>query len=156
MMRATGCDGVVVGRGCLGRPWLFRDLAEIFAGNEPPNPPNFGEVAEVMLEHARLLSAWMGERLGIRNFRKHATWYTKGFPDSARLRGQLIQIETFDQLKEILGEVDPNLYFPVVAMRVPRGKSGGRQKVALPDGYRDQIGDDTAPGPEAEILTSGG
>jgi len=156
MMRTTDCDGVVVGRGCLGRPWLFRDLSEIFAGREPPNPPNFGEIAEVMLDHARLLASWMGERLGVRNFRKHATWYTKGFPESARLRGRLIQIETLEQLETILGEVDPDLYFPVVAMRVPRGKSGGRQRVALPEGYRDQVGDDSPPGANAELLISGG
>ena len=66
MMRHTGCDGVVVGRGCLGRPWLFGDLAAVFDGREPPDPPRFGEVARTMLSHARLLSEWMGERLGVR------------------------------------------------------------------------------------------
>ena len=56
MMRGTGCDGVIVGRGCLGRPWLFRDLADVFDGREPEDPPDFGGVVDVMLEHARLLA----------------------------------------------------------------------------------------------------
>src|SRR6185295_4853158 len=59
MMRTTGCDGVVVGRGCLGRPWLFRDLADVFEGREPQDPPDLGGVVDVMLEHARLLTAWI-------------------------------------------------------------------------------------------------
>ena len=102
MMRETGCDGVVVGRGCLGRPWLFGDLAAVFAGREPADPPRFGEIARTMLKHATLLAEWMGEPLGIRNFRKHATWYTKGFPSSARLRGRLIATERLSELEEIL------------------------------------------------------
>jgi len=156
MMRATGCDGVVVGRGCLGRPWLFRDLACVFDGAEPPNPPRFGEVARVMVEHAKLLTEWMGAPFGARNFRKHATWYTKGFPQSARLRDRLIAIESVDELEAILAEVDPELLFPVAAMRARRGKRGGVQRVVLPEGYRQQVDDDTPPGAEAEALASGG
>ncbi len=156
MMRDTGCAGVVVGRGCLGRPWLFRELAEVFNGREPANPPHFGEVAKVMLEHARLLSAWSGERYGMRSFRKHATWYTKGFPGSTRLREDLIRIETVEELAKILGEADPTAPFPACAMRVPRGKRGGRQKVMLPEGYLDDLEDDTPPGAAAEDPSSGG
>jgi nifR3 family TIM-barrel protein len=156
MMRETGCDGVVVGRGCLGRPWLFGDLASVFEGREPADPPCFGEVARLMCEHARLLADWMGEPLGVRNFRKHATWYTKGFPGSARLRGRLIAIETLADLAKVLGEADAETPFPVVAMRAKRGKSAGRQKVALPDGYRSQQDDDRPPGADAEVLVSGG
>lgn len=156
MMRQTGCDGVVVGRGCLGRPWLFGDLAAVFAGREPADPPRFGEVARTMLAHASLLSEWMGERLGIRNFRKHATWYTKGFPGSARLRGRLIAIERLSELEEILAEPDPETEFPVVGMRAQRGKGGGRQRVALPEGYREQVHDDQPPGADAEQPVSGG
>ena len=156
MMRQTDCDGVVVGRGCLGRPWLFGDLADVFDGREPDDPPRFGEIARVMLEHARLLSEWMGESLGVRNFRKHATWYTKGFPGSARLRGRLIAINTLADLEVILAEADADSEFPVVAMRAQRGKSAGRQNVALPENYRSQVDDDHAPGAEAEILVSGG
>jgi nifR3 family TIM-barrel protein len=150
MMGQTGCAGVVVGRGCLGRPWLFRDLADVFAGREPLDPPAFGEVARVMLDHARRLAAWMGPETGVRNFRKHATWYTKGFAGSARLREALIRIETLAELEKILAEVDPDLPFPPSAMRVPRGKSGGRQRVALPEGYLDDPSDDTPPAAELD------
>jgi nifR3 family TIM-barrel protein len=150
MLRETGCDGVVVGRGCLGRPWLFRDLSDVFAGREPADPPDFGEVARIMLEHARRLAAWMGERLGVRNFRKHATWYTKGFPGSTRLRQRLIRIESLAELEEILADTDPRVAFPPSAMRVPRGKSGGRQRVVLPDGYLDDRENATPPAAELE------
>jgi nifR3 family TIM-barrel protein len=154
MMRETGCDGVVVGRGCLGRPWLFRDLADVFAGCEPQDPPRFGEVARVMREHARRLAEWMGERFGVRNFRKHATWYTKGFPGSARLRDALIRIESLAQLDEILAGADADERFPPSAMRLPRGKRGGRQKVALPEGYLDDLADATPPAAELAEATA--
>jgi nifR3 family TIM-barrel protein len=156
MMRETGCDGVVVGRGCLGRPWLFRDLADVFAGRSPQNPPRFGEVMQTMREHARLLVQWSGERHGMRAFRKHATWYTKGFPGSARLRGELIQLDTLEDLDRILSHADPELDFPPRAMRLARGKSSGTQRVALPEGYLEAREDDSPPGPEAEEAFSGG
>jgi nifR3 family TIM-barrel protein len=158
MLRETGCDGVVVGRGCLGRPWLFRDLADVFAGRAPRHPPCFGGVAEVMREHARALAAWLGEARGVRDFRKHATWYTKGFPGSARLRDALIRIETLAQLDEVLAGADPRTPFPRAALRVPRGKSGGRQRVALPEGYLDDLEDATPPAAElacAEAVSGG-
>ena len=154
MMRATGCDGVVVGRGCLGRPWLFGDLAAVFAGERPPDPPNFGEVIETMRTHARLLCGWVGERNGIRDFRKHATWYTKGFPGSTKMRDKLIRIDSLAELDTILDEGDPELAFPPSAMRVKRGKKGGRQKVQLPEGFREDL-DDATP-PEAEDPGDGG
>jgi nifR3 family TIM-barrel protein len=156
MMRTTGCDGVVVGRGCLGRPWLFRDLADVFAGRQPENPPHLGQIADIMIEHAKRLTGWCGEHSGIRAFRKHATWYTKGFPGSARLRAQLTRASTLSELSTILGEVNREEPFPPTAMRVPRGKSGGAQKVVLPDGYLDHLDDDAPPGPEAETAISGG
>ena len=158
MMRSTGCAGVVVGRGCLGRPWLFRDLADVFAGRQPHNPPAFGEVASIMLEHARLLCEWSGESRGMRDFRKHSTWYTKGFPDSARMRHKLIQIESLQQLADILGEGDALAPFPAGAMRIPRGKRGGRRRVVLPDGYLDDLQDTTPPMEDAASLdaVSGG
>ena len=156
MMRETGCDGVVVGRGCLGRPWLFRDLADVFSGREPENPPQFGEVRVVMLDHARRLVDWFGERLGLLSFRKHATWYTKGFPGSARWRSLLIQIHTIGDLEKALADVPADLQFPPEAMRVKRGKKGGRQRVALPDGYLDDRDTSTPPGAEAETADSGG
>ena len=158
MMRQTGCAGVVVGRGCLGRPWLFRDLADVFRGREPADPPRFGEIAAIMQDHAQRLADWLGERLGARNFRKHATWYTKGFPGSTRLRDELIRIENLDELRSILERVDPDLAFPPGAMRLPRGKRGGRQKVALPAGYLDDLADATPPSAELAdtVAVSGG
>jgi nifR3 family TIM-barrel protein len=158
MMRETGCAGVVVGRGCLGRPWLFRDLADVFAGREPEDPPVLGEVARVMLDHAERLAGWMGERFGARNFRKHATWYTKGFPDSTRLRDELIRIESLADLRAVLERIDPGVPFPPHAMRLPRGKRGGTQRVVLPDGYLDDLADATPPAAELAVAeaVSGG
>jgi nifR3 family TIM-barrel protein len=156
MMRGTGCDGVVVGRGCLGRPWLFRELAQVFAGREPDEPPRLGEIAHLMLEHAELLAAFLGERAGVRSFRKHATWYTKGFAGSARLRARLVAAERLDELAALLTEVDRDEPFPPTALRVPRGKHGGRQRVALPDGFLALRDDATPPPPDAEDPASGG
>jgi nifR3 family TIM-barrel protein len=156
MMRETGCDGVVVGRGCLGRPWLFRDLADVFDGREPSDPPALGGVIEVMLEHARLLAEWVGEPQAMRAFRRHSSWYTKGFRGSARLRAQLMQIDTLAELEAALAELDRAEPFPPSAMRVARGKSAGTQTVSLPDGYLDDLEDASPPCAEAEDMTSGG
>jgi nifR3 family TIM-barrel protein len=156
MMRTTGCDGVIVGRGCLGRPWLFRDLADVFEGREPQDPPRLGEIGEIMEEHATRLAAWFSEAPAMRAFRRHATWYTKGFRGSARLRQQIMSVETLDDLRAAISSLDVNLPFPPTAMRVPRGKSAGTQKVSLPEGYREQLDDDTPPGAAAEDATSGG
>jgi len=156
MMRTTGCDGVIVGRGCLGRPWLFRDLADVFAGREPRNPPDFGEVLDVMLEHARLLCGWVVERNAIRMMRKFTSWYTKSFPGGAALRPRLMRAETLADLREIAASVDRSVPFPPEGMRVKRGKTSRQQKVALPDRYLEDLEDDTPPEAGAEILASGG
>ena len=156
MMRETGCDGVVVGRGCLGRPWLFRDLADVFDGREPAAPPGLGEVIDVMLEHAALLSGWVGEAHAMRSFRRHATWYTKGFRGSAKLRGALMKVSTLAQLRDALAYADRDEPFPETAMRVPRGKTSGTQTVALPEGYLANLDDATPPCADAEVALSGG
>jgi nifR3 family TIM-barrel protein len=156
MMRTTGCDGVVVGRGCLGRPWLFRDLADVFAGREPQDPPDFGGVIDAMLDHARLLAAWMGPEPAMRAFRKHSSWYTKGFPGSAALRQKLMHVESLAAMDAVLEGIDRTMPFPPEAMRVPRGKTAGTQKVALPEGYLDELDSDRRPSPEAETADSGG
>jgi nifR3 family TIM-barrel protein len=156
MMRSTGCDGVIVGRGCLGRPWLFRDLADVFAGREPENPPDFGGVISAMLEHARRLTAWLGEAGAMRAFRKHSSWYTKGFRGGAALRERLMRVTTLPELESVLATADGGQPFPAEAMRVPRGKTAGRQTVALPEGYLDDLEDATPPGVEAEAADSGG
>ncbi len=156
MMRQTGCDGVIVGRGCLGRPWLFRDLADVFDGREPQDPPRLGEVRRVMLEHAERLASWFGERMALRSFRRHATWYTKCFRGSAELRDKLMRIETLADLQSALGGVDSEQPFPPNAMRVPRGKGSGTQVVSLPHGYLDDRLDATPPSADAEDAFSGG
>jgi nifR3 family TIM-barrel protein len=156
MMRATGCDGVVVGRGCLGRPWLFRDLAAVMSGHEPPNPPRLGEIAGIMREHATLLAGWLGEASALRSFRRHSTWYTKGFRGSAAIRQQAMQLSSLAELDRLLETFDQDEVFPPSAMRVTRGKSAGTQTVSLPHGYLEQLGDATPPGADAEDAFSGG
>lgn len=156
MMRRTGCAGVIVGRGCLGRPWLFRDLAAVFDGRHPDDPPCFGEVCDTFLEHARRLCEWFGERRGARMSRRQATWYTKGFPGSARLRAKLTRVDTLAEIREHLADVDRGARFPPDAMRVSRGKSAGTQRVSLPDGYLDDLTDDTPPVAAAGVGGDGG
>lgn len=154
MMRQTGCDGVIVGRGCLGRPWLFGDLASVFRGEAPPNPPNLGEVCETMRKHAVLLCQWMGEGPAIRSFRRHTSWYTKGFRGSAVARSRFMQVRTLLELDEVIATLDPLEAFPPQSMRVPRGKTAGTQVVSLPDGYLEHL-DDATP-PEEEDHVEGG
>jgi len=142
MMRQTGCDAVIVGRVCLGRPWLFRDLSDVFNGRDPQDPPNFGEVLEITFAHARRLADWFGERPAMHSFRRHASWYTKGFRISSEIRAALMRVETVAQLTELFRDVDRGQPFPPSAMRVVRGKATGTQKVALPLGYLDNLEDD--------------
>ena len=142
MMRQTGCDGVIVGRGCLGRPWLFRDLNDVFNGREPVDPPHLGEVLDIMFAHARKLAGWFGERLAMHSFRKHASWYTKGFRMMSQVRADLMRVETVAQLEQLFSSVDLEQAFPPSAMRVVRGKATGTQKVALPIGYLKDLEDD--------------
>lgn len=154
MMRGTGCAGVIIGRGCLGRPWLFQELADVFEGREPSPPPNLGRVVEVMLDHARRLMDFFGPDHGMRQMRKWCGWYTKGFRGSARLRQRLHRIESFEELRALLAQLDPSEPFPDAALRVSRAKGGRTQKVSLPENYLDDRDDDTPPrGPrtEAEI-----
>lgn len=156
MVQETGCDGVAVGRGCLGRPWLFRDLADVFAGREPQAPPTFGEVADLMVEHAQMLVDWFGERQAMLSFRKHGGWYTRGFPSSARLRDRLMRVQHFPELEEALADIDREEPFPEHGHLVRRGKRSGTQKVVLPEGFWDDIDDPTPPDAESEQPISGG
>ena len=136
MMRGTGCDGVVVGRGCLGRPWLFGDLAAAFEGREVPDPPPLGRTVEVMLRHADLTVEWLGdERVALRGFRKHALWYLTGYPVGASTRRRLSQVATMAELRSLLGRMDPALTMRPGSMRTPRSHNGGPRPVALPEGW---------------------
>src|SRR5262245_7967453 len=156
MMRQTGCDGVIVGRGCLGRPWLFRDLADVFEGRDPVNPPGFGQVLDIMFRHARLMADWFGERLGIVAFRRHTSWYTKGFRMTSELRAGAMRVDSFEGLLRLFEIADRNQPFPPSAMRVIRGKTTGVQKkVSLPEGYLEDLGHATPP-EEFEDVGDGG
>ena len=139
MVEQTGADGVVVGRGCLGRPWLFRELAAAFSGAGEPGAstlPRLGAVAATMLRHAELLSRHMGEERGCKEFRKHVSWYLKGFPAGGELRRDLALVSTLGELEQLLGRLDPDATFPVAELGTPRGRQGSpRKKVALPDGW---------------------
>lgn len=145
MMRETGCDGVIVGRGCLGRPWLFGELAALFEGREPAPPPRFGEIVRVMEEHALALSELFGPDRGVWQMRKWCSWYTKGFQGSASIRGRLARMQSLEEMRTVLAEVDPETPFPLHVLRVNRAKRNGTQRVRLPEGYLDNLDDDTPP-----------
>ena len=156
MVRETGCDGVIVGRGCLGRPWLFADLAAAFAGQALQERPALGEVAEVMRRHAELLGEWLGEERGCVEFRKHIAWYLKGFRAGSAIREQLGTVSSYAALDDLLGQLDPTEPYPVDQLGIPRGRQGSPRRVALPDGWlrdRELMG---ALDPAAEDATSGG
>lgn len=155
MVERTGCDGVVVGRGCLGRPWLFRDLVDVFAGREPEEPPNLGEVGQIMIRHAELLVGHFGEKYGINLFRKHPSWYLKGFPAGPAIRDAMARVGSVDELASLVGQLDPTIPFPEDAHRMVRGHSHGPRPVRLPHGFLDsRSGDRLAPG--ADQVVSGG
>ena len=155
MMARTGCDGVVVGRGCLGRPWLFRDLADRFAGRPLHADPTLGDVAAMMREHLRLLSDAFGEDHGPRDFRKHVSWYLTGFPVGGERRRALGQISSATELDELLSELDLTASFPEAARRMPRGHTNGPRPVTVPEGWFDDV-DDPTPPEGADVLVSGG
>ena len=155
MMRRTGCDGVVIGRGCLGRPWLFGDLTAALARQPQPPAPTSGEVARVMIRHAGLLVDHFGDRVGLSLFRKHPSWYLKGFAAGPRMRDALARVESVDGVEEILSRWDPDLPFPEEAHRMVRGHSHGPRPVRLPHGFLDHRRGDRL-GREAEQVVSGG
>ena len=138
MVETTGCAGVVVGRGCLGRPWLFRDLAAAFAGERVATLPTLGEVAAMMRRHCELLAGLMGEERGCIEFRKHVSWYLKGFAAGGEMRRSLGMISSLGELDRLLAGLDPDEPFPVSELGAPRGRQGSpRQRVALPEGWLD-------------------
>lgn len=136
MMRQTGVDGVVIGRGCLGRPWLFRDLADAFAGRHAQTLPNLGEVTRMLRRHAELLVGLSDELHGLSDLRKHMAWYFKGFPVGGELRHRLGMVASFAELDDLLSQLDPDVSFPTSELGSPRGRQGApRARVALPDGW---------------------
>src|SRR5665811_1853909 len=156
MVEHTGCDGVVVGRGCLGRPWLFRDLAAAFGGEHVTALPSLGEVMAMMRRHAELLAQHMGEERGSVEFRKHIAWYLKGFRAGGSLRNQLSLISSLGALDDLLAGLDPAEPYPVAELGTPRGRQGSPKRVTVPDGWLDTREMSGAMDAAAEDGTSGG
>jgi nifR3 family TIM-barrel protein len=169
MMRETGVDGVVVGRGCLGRPWLFGDLQKAFDEfkRDPDSnkaidliQPNLGEVADAFKRHAELLVEYFeSEEHACRDIRKHVAWYFKGYPVGGEFRAKLAQVESLAHMDEILGELDRQLPYPGEGAEGPRGRLGGVKSCSLPDKWlesRELVGDDRTMLLEAELNVSGG
>ncbi len=169
MMKQTGVDGVVVGRGCLGRPWLFADLENAFRSYlENPNAninysqvqPNLGEVADAFRKHAELLVEFFGDELrACRDIRKHVAWYFKGYPVGGSLRAALASVETLTHMDELLGTLDRSMPYPGDEAEGPRGRAGGMKSCALPEHWLDsrELGDSArASLLEAELSVSGG
>ena len=176
MVEHTGVDGVVIGRGCLGRPWLFADLQAAFAGGSAqalpalggsaeappavggfaPVLPALGEVAAIMSRHAHLLVDALGdERHGCADFRKHVAWYLKGFPVGGDLRRSLAMVSSLAELDDLLARLDPAVPFPAESLGQPRGRINPPGKVSLPYGWLESRDDDTVP-EGAEMENSGG
>ena len=156
MMNETGCDGVVIGRGCLGRPWLFGDLADALAGRPARPSPNLGEVAAVMHQHAVLLAAHMGEDLAMRDFRKHTAWYLTGYPVGGEFRRQFAMIASLSQLEDLIADLDGSLILVDGGERIRRGHTNGPIRVVLPQGYLDHLDDLTVPDDGHVMALSGG
>ena len=155
MMAETGCAGVVVGRGCLGRPWFFGQLADAFAGRPVRPEPTMGEVAVIATEHARLLTDAIGEDRALLMMRKHLSWYLTGYPVGPEARRRLVAVSTLAELDDRFAELDPTVTVdPEIANR-PRGTRSGPFDVVVPDGWVD---DQSATPPEAgaDALVSGG
>ena len=165
MMATTGCDGVVIGRGCLGRPWLFGDIVAAVNGAPVPGPRRLGDVVDVMAEHVRLLSAHFGTDdsgvdRGVRDFRKHTSWYLTGFPVGGEMRARLATSSTVTEVDDLLGElVDKHgrdLSVVEGGERIRRGKTNGPIRVVLPDGYLTRLDDLTVPDDDDVMALSGG
>ncbi len=138
LVAQTGCDGVVVGRGCLGRPWLFADLAAAFAGSPQRVRPGLGEVAATLRRHAAYLVDFYGDQSrGCRDIRKHIAWYLKGFPAGAAMRQDLALVDSLAGLDRLLARLDHDAPWPGADAEGPRGRAGTPKRVVLPDGWLD-------------------
>ena len=157
MVGRTGCAGVVIGRGCLGRPWLFRDLADAFAGRQTQTLPSLGEVASMVYRHAELLAELYGEKYGLTDLRKHMAWYFKGFGVGGELRRSLAMVSGLAELADLLGRLEADQPYPVSELASPRGRQGTpREKVVLPYGWLEstELGDEDLSAAESDA--SGG
>ena len=102
MSNQTGCDGFMIARGAQGNPWIFRQILHYFETGEKLEKPTLDEVADMILRQAKMMLEFKGEYIGIREIRKHAAWYTSGYPNSSRLRESINGVETFDKLEELM------------------------------------------------------
>ncbi|MFT2816496.1 tRNA dihydrouridine synthase DusB [Leifsonia sp. A12D58] len=157
MMSETGCDGVVVGRGCLGRPWLFGDLAAAFDPESHQGEgliqPNLGVVAQTFRRHAELLTEFFdSEERGCRDIRKHVAWYFKGYPVGGDLRASMATVQSLAQLDDLLGQLDADQPYPGIGAEGPRGRAGTPKKPALPENWLNSRELD---GVQRENLTEG-
>jgi nifR3 family TIM-barrel protein len=138
MVDETGCDGVVVGRGCLGRPWLFGDLAAAFRGETVKAMPSLGEVAVAFRRHAELLVEFFeSEEHGCRDIRKHVAWYFKGYPIGGDVRSGLAMASSLQEIDDLLAQLDWAAPYPGADAEGPRGRAGHAKRTALPDGWLD-------------------
>ncbi|MFJ6652418.1 tRNA dihydrouridine synthase DusB [Microbacterium sp. NPDC091313] len=164
MMAETGCDGVVVGRGCLGRPWLFGDLARELGGPDAraaaPVDATLGFVARAFRRHAELLVEFFDdEGRGCRDIRKHVAWYFKGYPVGGDLRAQLATASSLSEIDDLLAQLDLGAPYPGAAAEGQRGRAGTPKRPALPEGWLDsrEMGEAASRElAEAELETSGG
>lgn len=140
MMAETGCDGVVVGRGCLGRPWLFGDLARALGGpgaaSGAPVDATLGFVAQAFRRHAELLVEFFDdEGRGCRDIRKHVAWYFKGYPVGGDTRAKLATVSSLAEIDELLATLELDAPYPGSAAEGQRGRAGTPKRPALPDGW---------------------
>ncbi len=161
MVEQTGCDGVVVGRGCLGRPWLFSDLAAAFSGSDARVRPTLREVAATLRRHAAYLVDFYDgdERRACRDIRKHIAWYLKGFPAGPTLRNELALVESLQALDDLVGGLDLDAPWPGEPAEGPRGRAGSPRVVALPENWlasRELDEAQRAAVGQAELSVSGG
>ena len=143
MIRHTGCDGVVIGRGCLGRPWLFGDLIDVFNGRPAPPSRPLGVVIDVMADHGRMLaehhgrSGGNGEFTAMRDFRKHTAWYFTGYPVGPEVRRNFAQVSSLAELDDLLAPLDRTITVVEGGETIRRGHTNGPIKVSLPAGFLD-------------------
>ena len=139
MVRQTGVDGVVVGRGCQGRPWLFGDLMNAFEGSDARHKPGMAEVSAAVYRHAELLvDTFDDENKALRDIRKHMAWYFKGYVVGGDLRAKLACVPTLEVLRELLDQLDMAGEYPGVDAEGPRGRAGTPKRTALPAGWLDE------------------
>jgi nifR3 family TIM-barrel protein len=161
MVEQTGCDGVVVGRGCMGRPWLFADLQAAFEGRSERVKPGLRHVADTIYRHGELMVIHFGDDEGkaMREIRKHMAWYLKGYPVGGEVRRSLGLVETLAELRGFLDSMDLDSAYPGDDAEGPRGRQGSPRQPSCPDGWLDS--QDLTPElelrlREAELSVSGG